>query len=133
MTQRPGSILVVDDHYAVRQSLAIAIAAAGWEVETVASGDDALQLLARREFDVLLTDLWMPGIDGVGLIKACRRAKPFLRVLGMTGGGPGLSTETMATLAEIWGAEEIFYKPFDDRLLMHTLARFANEASSPPA
>lgn len=131
--QRPKSILVVDDHFAVRQSLAIAIAATGWEVETVASGDDALQLLTRRDFDVLLTDLWMPGIDGVGLIKACRRAKPSLRVLGMTGGGPGLTTETMATLAEIWGAEEVFYKPFDDRLLLQALAQLASDAPSPPA
>jgi DNA-binding NtrC family response regulator len=133
MTQRPKSILVVDDHFAVRQSLAIAIAATGWEVETVASGDDALQLLTRRDFDILLTDLWMPGIDGVGLIKACRRSKPSLRVLVMTGGGPGLSTETMATLAEIWGAEEIFYKPFDDRLLLQALARYASDAPSPLA
>lgn len=115
------SILIVDDHAAVRQSLALAVEAAGWQVETAASGAAALARLGARGFDVLLTDLWMPEMDGVALIKACRAAQPGLRVFGMTGGGPGLSTETMLTLAEIWGAEQVFYKPFDDRLLLDAL------------
>ena len=121
MTRQP-SILIVEDHPAVRQSLAIAVDMAGWTTETSASGDDALRLLAERDFDVLLTDLWMPGVDGLELIKLCRRTRPDLRVLGMTGGGPGMSTETMSTLAEIWGAEQVFYKPFDDSLLLTALA-----------
>src|SRR5690606_17639753 len=100
---RPPSILIVDDHVAVRQSLAITVGNAGWQVETADNGDAALQLLAAQMFDVLLTDLWMPGIDGIALIKTCRHLQPGLVVFGMTGGGPGLSTETMLTLAEIWG------------------------------
>lgn len=120
MTKTP-SILIVDDHFAVRQSLAISVSSAGWEVETAESGDAALQLLADRKFDVLLTDLWMPGVDGLALIKACRRSQPGLDILGMTGGGPGLSTETMLTLAEVWGARKVFYKPFDDAALIEAL------------
>lgn len=121
MTQQP-SILIVDDHFAVRQSLAITVAAAGWQVETAESGAAALQHLSERDFDVLLTDLWMPGLDGVAVIKACRKLKPNLRVFGMTGGGPGLSTETMLTLAEVWGAQRVFCKPFDDAELIAALA-----------
>lgn len=128
MMQQKGSVLVVDDHFAVRQSLAIALATAGWRVETAESGSDAFEKLANKRFDVLLTDLWMPGVDGVDLIKSSRRSMPTMRVLGMTGGGPGLSTETMATLAEVWGAEEVFYKPFDDALLISALERFAHES-----
>ena len=120
MTKAP-SILIVDDHFTVRQSLAISVAAAGWEVETAESGDAALKLLADRKFDVLLTDLWMPGVDGIALIKACRQSQPGLDIFGMTGGGPGLSTETMLTLAEIWGARQVFYKPFDDSALIAAL------------
>lgn len=115
------SILIVDDQFTVRQSLAISVAAAGWAVETAESGEAALQLLATRTFDVLLTDLWMPGVDGIALIKACRQSRPGLRVFGMSGGGPGLSTETMLTLAEIWGARQVFYKPFDDAVLIAAL------------
>lgn len=123
---RPPSILIVDDHLAVRQSLAIAVAHAGWQAETAGSGEAALQLLAERDFDVLLTDLWMPGVDGLALIKACRQSKPALQVFGMTGGGPGLSTETMLTLAEVWGARQVFYKPFDDAALIAALAVCGN-------
>ncbi|MBE7732856.1 response regulator [Devosia faecipullorum] len=115
------SILIVDDHFAVRQSLAISVAASGWHVETAESGEAALQMLASRTFDVLLTDLWMPGVDGVALIKACRQSQPDLKVFGMTGGGPGISTEAMLTLAEIWGARQVFYKPFDDATLIAAL------------
>jgi two-component system, chemotaxis family, chemotaxis protein CheY len=115
------SILIVDDHFTVRQSLAISVAAAGWRVETAESGNAALQVLADRNFDVLLTDLWMPGVDGLALIKACRQSQPDLQIFGMTGGGPGLSTETMLTLAEVWGARQVFYKPFDDSALMESL------------
>lgn len=124
MSKTP-SILIVDDHFTVRQSLAITVAAAGWDVETAESGDTALRRLADHAFDALLTDLWMPGTDGLALIKACRKSQPNLAVFGMTGGGPGLSTEAMSTLAEVWGAREVFYKPFDDSTLIDVLNTLA--------
>lgn len=131
MIQPQKSILIADDQYAVRQSLALAVGAAGWRVETAAGGDEALQLLASRDFDVLLTDLWMPGLDGVALIKSCRSITRDLRIFGMSGGGPGLTTETMMTLAEVWGAEQVFLKPFDDELLLAALARIGADAVLP--
>lgn len=49
MMQQKGSVLVVDDHFAVRQSLAIALATAGWRVETAESGSDAFEKLANKK------------------------------------------------------------------------------------
>lgn len=125
---KQSSILIVDDHYIVRQSLAIAIAATGWRVETAENSEAALHQLVARDFDVVLTDLWMPGADGIALIKACRKLKPDLRIFGMTGGGPGMSTESMLTLAEVWGAQRVFQKPFDDAELISALAEGSQRA-----
>ncbi len=66
-----------------------------------------------------------------GLATDSRQVQPGLLVFGMTGGGPGLSTETMLTLAEIWGAQHVFYKPFDDAALLATLAAIPDLAARP--
>jgi CheY-like chemotaxis protein len=60
----------------------------------------------------------MPGVDGITLIKRLRSQQPELRVFAMTGGGPRMTIETATSLAEIWGAERVFVKPFDEALLI---------------
>jgi two-component system, chemotaxis family, chemotaxis protein CheY len=106
--------LVVDDVPMVRESLAIALQDAGFEVSSAGNGREALELLRAREFDVLITDMWMPEMDGLRLLKEIRGSRPAMRIFGVTGGGPRLTIETMSSLAEIWGAEKVFLKPFDD-------------------
>ncbi|GGE00798.1 response regulator [Aureimonas endophytica] len=108
------TVLVVDDVPTVRESLAIALEDAGFEVASAGNGREALDLLGQREFDVLVTDMWMPEMDGLRLLKEIRGTRPKMRVFGVTGGGPRLTIETMSSLAEVWGAERVFLKPFDD-------------------
>ncbi|HMN70359.1 MAG TPA: response regulator [Rhodoblastus sp.] len=116
-------ILVIDDVAAVRESLAGALAAAGHSVTLAERGDTALELATREDFDAVVTDLWMPGMDGLDLIKNLRGRKPGLRIFAMTGGGPRLTTETASAIAEVWGAEETLIKPFDERALVRKLAQ----------
>lgn len=116
--QKSLTVLVVDDVLAVRESLAIAMADAGFEVATAANGKEALDLLQAREFDVLVTDMWMPEVDGLRLLKEIRGSRPAMRIFGVTGGGPRLTIETMSSLAKVWGAEKVFLKPFDDEELV---------------
>ena len=106
--------LVVDDVMTVRESLAIALESAGFAVTGAANGREALEALDRQEFDVLVTDMWMPEMDGLRLLKEIRGRKPAMRIFGVTGGGPRLTIEAMTSLAEVWGAEKVFLKPFDD-------------------
>ena len=106
--------LVVDDVMTVRESLAIALESAGYTVTGAANGREALEALDRQEFDVLVTDMWMPEMDGLRLLKEIRGRKPAMRIFGVTGGGPRLTIEAMTSLAEVWGAEKVFLKPFDD-------------------
>ncbi|WP_193227576.1 response regulator [Aureimonas psammosilenae] len=115
------TVLVVDDMPMVRESLAIALSDAGFAVESAANGNEALALLGERPFDVLVTDMWMPEMDGLRLLKEIRGTRPEMRIFGITGGGPRLSIETMSSLAEVWGAERVFLKPFDDDELVDAI------------
>jgi CheY-like chemotaxis protein len=90
-------------------------------VTAVGNGLAALQRLRAWHFDLVLTDLWMPGMDGLALIKAIRSERPHLRVIAMTGGGPRLPTEVAASIADAWGAEEVLLKPFDEDQLVARL------------
>jgi CheY-like chemotaxis protein len=111
-------VLVADDSEDVRDSILLSLERAGCTAVGCARGDEAVRLLDRQPFDVVVADLWMPGLDGVELTKIVRRAYPGTRVIAISGGGPGISLEANAALVEVWGAEATFVKPFDNELLI---------------
>ncbi len=78
-------ILVADDEEAVRRFVTRALEAHGHEAEGVADGAQALEALARDRFDLLLTDIVMPIMDGIALALKAARDYPDLRILMMTG------------------------------------------------
>ena len=115
---RKLSVLLADDVWGVRESLTAALAAEGHEVVSVADGREACEALAARAFDVLVCDLWMPGVGGIQVLRDAARRRPGMRLVAMTGGGPGMTLEGATSLAEVWGAERVFLKPFDERELI---------------
>ena len=68
-----GRVLVVDDFRQARESIADALRSAGHQVECVASGSEALVQLASESFDVIVTDLQMPGMSGLEFIRHLER------------------------------------------------------------
>jgi two-component system, chemotaxis family, chemotaxis protein CheY len=116
--ERLRRVLIIDDVLGVRESIRIALNAAGFATTVAENGQQALDILSCGTFDVVVTDIWMPGMDGISLIKRIRSERPDLRVFAMTGGGPRMTIETATSLAEIWGAERIFVKPFDEAQLI---------------
>lgn len=115
-------ILVADDVEAMRVSLQLALEAAGHVVFAHATGGAALDALRTGHFDAAVLDLWMPGGDGLSVLRAIRREQPQLRIFVVTGGGPKLSIEAAALISEVWGAERVFIKPFDEDELVAALA-----------
>jgi DNA-binding NtrC family response regulator len=79
-----GRILVVDDEQSMCQYLSILLAKEGHEVQTANSGADALRLLDQSPVDVVMTDVRMPGMDGIQLLKGVRAIDPDLPVIIMT-------------------------------------------------
>jgi two-component system response regulator PilR (NtrC family) len=110
----PESILVADDEPGVRESLAEVLRDAGYLVQTAADGTAALNALDEREFGVVVTDLRMPGADGLAVLKRARDAAPQTLVLVMTAHG----TVDTAVEALRAGAADYVLKPvlFDDLL-----------------
>ena len=110
----PEAILVADDEPGVRESLAEVLRDAGYDVRTAPDGPNALGALDEREFAVVLTDLRMPGADGLAVLRRAHETSPQTLVVVMTAHG---SVET-AVEALRNGAADYILKPvvFDELL-----------------
>jgi len=80
-----AKILVADDEEAVRTFVARALVHHGHEVETVCDGAQALASMAEEQYDLLLTDIVMPVMDGIALALKATKEFPDLKILLMTG------------------------------------------------
>jgi DNA-binding NtrC family response regulator len=109
MPEQKLSILIVDDEEVVRDSLVHWFTEEGYEVEAAADASDALAKLAGREFDLLIADIRMPGMDGIELLEKMRAEQLDTSVIVMTGYA---SVET-AVRALKHGAFDYITKPFD--------------------
>jgi len=109
-----GTILVADDEADIRDSLAEVLSDEGYEAIAVADGDAAMQALASRDFDVIISDLRMPGADGLMVLSQAREVAPQALVLLMT----AHATVDTAVRALRGGAHDYLLKPllFDDVL-----------------
>lgn len=102
------SILIVDDEPGLLSSLVMAFQTQGYRSAGAASGAEALDRLGAASFDVLLTDLTMPGIDGLSLLEQVRADYPDTVIILMTGG----ATVESAVRALKGGAADYVLKPF---------------------
>jgi len=103
----PEAILVADDEPGVRESLAEILRDAGYEVQAAADGTAALAALDARDFGLVITDIRMPGADGIAVLKRAQEVSPQTLVLVMTAHG---SVET-AVEALRAGATDYILKP----------------------
>lgn len=101
-------VLVVDDEEPMRHMLRLTLEREGYDVECAETGEAALDLLSREGFDVIVTDLAMPGMGGMALTDAVRTAHPELTIVVMSAFG---SVET-ALQAMNHGAYDYISKPF---------------------
>ncbi len=103
-----GRVLVVDDEPGMRDLLSRVLGDAGHAVSAVESGEEALVLLARERFDVLVLDKNLPGLDGLGVLRLVRSHQPALRAIMITAYP---SPESDAT-ARALGVVAYIVKPF---------------------
>jgi PAS domain S-box-containing protein len=117
-----GKILVIDDEPKLRSVLVESLHKQGFEVVGCGSGSDALAELHERDFDLLLTDLMMPKMDGIALLKSALKIDPHLVGIIMTGQG---TIQTAVDAMQI-GAFDYVLKPFQVQTLMPVLTRAMN-------
>jgi CheY-like chemotaxis protein len=111
-------VLVVDDVEAIRQAMAIVLENEGHEVVQASDGLDGIRRLREGSIDLLITDVLMPGADGIEVIKAVRQHAPTLKVIAMSGGGNQLPAGFSLKMAQAFGAKAVLYKPFENAELV---------------
>jgi len=119
-----NSVLIVDDDLELRENLQEILAIEGFDVATAKNGNDALDMVSQRDFDLLLLDLIMPGLNGLETLTLLRRQKPQIRVILMT----AFSTIENAVDAMRRGADDYLTKPFKTADLLMTVKRVLEEA-----
>jgi len=112
-----ATILLVDDDEAVRSMLRRALQRRGYDVIEAAEGGAALRALSSATVDLVITDILMPGMEGIETIQALRRTYPNLKIIAMSGGGR-MKPEGYIEVAKAFGAFRVFTKPFDNEELI---------------
>jgi DNA-binding NtrC family response regulator len=109
MTGRRGRLMVIDDEEDLREMLEFLLSREGFEVVTVDSGMAALALARERTFDLAITDLKMPGMNGIETLTALKALDPSVQVIIAT----GYATEQAAAECIRRGAYAYLRKPFE--------------------
>jgi DNA-binding NtrC family response regulator len=115
-------ILVVDDEAEVGEVIRRVLERAGFEVAVVTNADAGLKTVDEQPPDVVVTDVIMPRVHGIELIKILKQRYPRIRVIAISGGGSfgplaykpdAISTHAFLAAAQDAGAVEMLTKPFD--------------------
>src|SRR5947209_1437470 len=110
-------ILIVDDEPGIRQSLGGVLRDEGYSTQAVASGEECVKLLTGASFDVVLLDIWLPGMDGIETLTAIQQIPVSERPVTVMISGHG--TIETAVRATKLGAFEFLEKPLSiDRVLV---------------
>lgn len=112
-------ILVVDDEGAIRYSISKTLQRVGYQVQTAASGEEALEMIRQQPFDVVLTDIRMPGLTGVELLAEIKKEAPDAVVILLTGYA---SLETAIESLRL-GAHDYLVKPSSSQDIRQSVAQ----------
>jgi len=130
MVSKP--ILIVDDEAIVRESIKDWLKDAGYQVATAESGEEALEMIAKQDFGVMVLDVRLPGKSGIQVLKEVKTVKPEIKSIIITAYP---STELAAEVMKL-GAVDYLIKPFApndlERLIQETLLK-CESASLPPS
>ena len=117
-----SQIILVDDDEAVRVIVRLALVRFGHEVREAVDGREAMKLCAVSPPDLIVTDLIMPGQEGIETIGLVRRRFPNVRIIAMSGGGRVSATDYLQTALAI-GADAVLAKPFASEELEEVVAK----------
>jgi two-component system response regulator HydG len=139
----PLDVLIIDDDFLIRTVLAASLTDASYTFRCAADGHSALTLLTQRRFKLVVTDLYMPKMDGFEVISRYIAADPAAMILTISGGGGSLVRELALKSSLLMGSFRSLPKPFTTSQFLGAVEEMIGPpthspgssapASSPPA
>ncbi len=117
MEKRKANVLLVDDEEQFLDALSQRLEARGLKVKAVTSGEDAVDQVEDHNFDAIIVDLAMPGIDGIETLKRIKGKRPDLEIIMLT----GHATVKSGIEAMKLGADDFLEKPVDLNVLLEKI------------
>jgi DNA-binding NtrC family response regulator len=126
---REKRVLILDDEASIRELCARVLSRAGFAVVTAGNGTEGLKLLQAEAFDLVISDIRMPGISGLDVLEHAKQRYPSIIVVLITGFG----TPEALSRAKASGAEKILTKPFNPIELLTTVKEVMPNDDGNPA
>ena len=115
----PAKLLVVDDEESPRRVLKIELINVGHEVQEASDGDEAIAMIDRERFDLLILDVKMPRVNGFEVLKYSKEKHPDTKVIMMT----SFLDLKAAVEARKLGADDLLEKPYDSSAMLAAVER----------
>jgi CheY-like chemotaxis protein len=109
--EKMARILVIDDDMNVQKLLKKILEKAGYEVQAVSDGPSAIKIARNHPPHLIISDILMPGMDGIDTMVELRREFPHLKIIAISGGGH-IAPENYLKIASEFGATQTLLKPF---------------------
>lgn len=123
MGKRKANVLLVDDEEQFLDVLSQRLEARGLKVKAVTNGEDAVNQVEDHNFDAIIVDLAMPGIDGIETLKRIKEKRPDLEIIMLT----GHATVKSGIEAMKLGADDFLEKPVDLNVLLEKIGEAKNK------
>jgi CheY-like chemotaxis protein len=115
-------ILIIDDESQIRMMLRMMLESEGYTVDEAADGTEGINLYRKNPADLIITDIIMPGKEGLETIISLRKEYPGIKIIAMSGGGRN-NPEGYLKSAKLLGALETFAKPIRKETLLSAVRR----------
>ena len=120
-------VLLIEDEDGLRTLLHTVLEEAGYHVWEAADGTEGLRLYGKEPVDLVITDIYMPGCDGLEVLQTLRRQNPTIKILAITGRA---DIADFLEIAHMLGASATLRKPFEMGVFVQTVGDLLSEGSS---
>ncbi len=124
-----ANILLVEDTDIVRFALSTLLKASGHRVTEACDGIAAMIAIQDVRFDIVVTDVFMPGMDGIELIRQLRDSHPDVKIVAISGGGANQRVNFAIDMASKLGADMALQKPVDNEILLANIDALAQSVT----
>jgi CheY-like chemotaxis protein len=120
-------ILILEDDEQFQKLLSTILKGEGYEVEAVSDGKQGLKFLTDNKFDLLMIDVFMPEIDGIGVLRKIRNERHGMKIISMSGGGRGTLPGEALNVTEALGVDKSIQKPFTRKEILPLVQELIGE------